>query len=256
MDHSTLDESLRDAAEALREAESVAVLTGAGVSAESGIDTFRDAKTGTWSKFDAAQLASPEGFAADPETVTRWYDERRTQSLACEPNPGHVALAHIERTMVGAGRAFHLATQNIDGLHRRAGSERMVELHGNIHLWRCTETGEEVTPPPEPFETLPPPSPAGGLLRPCVVWFGETLPEAALEAAWRAAESCDYFMSVGTSAIVYPAAGLMEIAASAGARVLEVNPDPTPLTPIATWSIRAISGAALPRLAALAGMNE
>jgi len=249
---SPLDTALAEPAAALPRARSVLVLSGAGASAESGVPTFRDALTGLWARYDPAQLATPEAFARDPETVTRWYDWRRLRSLECRPNPGHSALARIERTLAAQGTEFLLATQNVDRLHHRAGSERVVELHGTLHVWRDAETAEHHEPPTGAFDDFPPRSPRGGILRPCVVWFGEVLPEAALTAAWHAASRCDLFLSVGTSAIVYPAAGLIEIAASAGARILEINPEPTPLTDLATWSVRASSGEALPILAAQA----
>lgn len=241
---------LRNAARALAGARYVVVLTGAGISAESGIRTFRDTMEGLWKDFDPAKLATPEAFEADPETVTRWYDWRRQGCLAAEPNPGHLALARLESLMGEGGREFLLLTQNVDRLHQKAGSRRVVELHGSIIQWRCTRTGRRITPPPHPFERFPPPSPFadGALLRPDVVWFGEALPEEALAAALAALDRCDLFMSIGTSSVVYPAAGFAEAAARRGACVIEVNPRRTPLSAAATWSLRGAAGEVMPAL--------
>lgn len=350
--------------EALGAARRVVVLTGAGVSAESGIRTFRDSMEGLWKDFDPARLATPEAFKADPELVTRWYDWRRLGCLAAEPNPGHFALADLERHMIdrsgdrgssqqsvagivpesdeewggasasrkdqrrtriepngvgGEGRAaaarldpgsgshpvaepashprdgrgnrsptdlgfdpssdstsdlgndssrdrfpaFLLATQNVDRLHQKAGSVRVVELHGSIITWRCTRTGRAFSPRPEPFSEYPPLSPWGdepraetvfgggpgseqAILRPGVVWFGEPLPENALLTTGLAAELCDVFISIGTSAVVYPAAGLIEVAAANGAFTAEINFDETPISRRVDCSIRAKSGEVLP----------
>jgi NAD-dependent deacetylase len=204
----------------LRQAHHVAVLTGAGVSAESGVPTFRDAQTGLWARFRAEELATPEAFARDPELVWSWYRMRGELVRTAEPNPAHHALARLE-TLVSR---FTLLTQNVDGLHARAGSRRVVELHGNILRGRCTIDGALV-----PFEQLGseavPRCPAcGGALRPDVVWFGEQLPPAALETAYAAARDCDVFLSVGTSNLVEPAASLPWIAATAGAAVAVINP--------------------------------
>lgn len=238
------------AARALAGAERVVVLTGAGISAESGIRTFRDTMQGLWKDFDPARLATPEAFDADPETVTRWYDWRRQGCLAAEPNPGHLALARLERLMVDGGRTLTLLTQNVDRLHQKAGSRNVVELHGSIIEWRCTKSGKRVTPPPEPFAEFPPPSPfvRGALLRPDVVWFGEMLPPGAVAAADEAVRACDLFFSIGTSSVVYPAAGFAETALLHGAAVVEINPDATPLSRLATWSLRGKAGEVLPGL--------
>lgn len=226
------------------------VVTGAGVSAESAIPTFRDTMTGLWAKFDPQTLATPEAFAADPETVTRWYDHRRLGCLAAEPNAGHTALAEIERRVTARGGSFTLLTQNVDGLHRRAGSVHVVELHGSVARWRCTATGREFEPGPDAFKTFPPPSPfeEGAVLRPCVVWFGEALPDVALDAAERALETCDLFLSIGTSSVVWPAAGFMHAASARGAPTVEINPEPTGISDDVTWSVRAKSGEALPAI--------
>jgi NAD-dependent deacetylase len=228
----------------------VVVLTGAGVSAESRIPTFRDTMEGLWKEFDPAQLATPEAFRANPELVTRWYDWRRQGVLAAEPNPGHLALAKWERRLRTLEGSFTLLTQNVDRLHHRAGSKNVVELHGSIVVWRCTATGRKHEPDPAPFETFPPPSPfaTGAPLRPDVVWFGEMLPTEALDDAEAAIASCDLFLSVGTSAVVYPAAGYAHAAAARGVPVAEINRDPTPLSPHVRWSIRGKSGEVLPDL--------
>jgi NAD-dependent deacetylase len=213
-------------ATALRESRGVVVLTGAGVSAESGLRTFRGAG-GWWRGHDPLRLATPEAFAADPALVSEWYDERRLAALAARPNPGHDALAVLERQVVDAGGRFLLVTQNVDGLHQRAGTAALVELHGNFTVWRDHRSGRRVTPPATPFPSHPQPGPDGGLLRPDVVWFGETLPTAALERADAALAWCELLLVVGTSALVYPAAGLIERAAAEGARCVEVNLEPS-----------------------------
>ncbi|MBL8764295.1 MAG: NAD-dependent deacylase [Phycisphaerae bacterium] len=236
----------------LARAKHVVVLTGAGISAESGIRTFRDTMRGLWKDFDPATLATPEAFARDPEVVTRWYDHRRLGCLAAEPNAGHTALVAIERGLIRRGGRFTLLTQNVDRLHHRAGSANVHELHGTIVVWRCTATGNELEPPPSPFREFPPRSAWGGLLRPAVVWFGEMLPIPALDAAARALRTCDCFMSVGTSSAVYPAAGFVDLAAASGSGTIEVNPQETPASGRFDVSIRARAGAALPELAARA----
>ena len=244
------DPTFTEPADAIRHARHVIVLTGAGVSAESGIPTFRDTMKGLWASFDPQQLATPEAFEANPELVTRWYDHRRLGCAACEPNAGHLALARLEREICASGGEFTLLTQNVDGLHRRAGATDPVELHGSIMTWRCSRTGQPVPPPlpPEPWASYPPRSPAGAPVRPDVVWFGEALPEAALERSFAALESCDLLLSVGTSSVVYPAAGFIELAAANGARTIEVNPQDTPMSQIVTWALRGPSAEILPAL--------
>lgn len=237
---------------ALRDARGIVVLTGAGISAESKIPTFRDAMSGLWKDFDPQKLATPQAFAADPATVTRWYDWRRLGCLAAEPNPGHIALARLEASVTARGSAFTILTQNVDGLHQRGGAKNVVEMHGSIMRWRCTFTGRECEPEPIAFESFPPQSPhsesEAALLRPCVVWFGEMLPERAIEAAADAMETCDLLVSVGTSSVVYPAAGYIDLAMRIGARSAEVNPEPTPYSDLVTWSIRGRAGEVLPRV--------
>jgi NAD-dependent deacetylase len=240
-----LDEQL---VKCLRTATRVTVLTGAGVSAESGVPTFRDAMNGLWSKFDPMELATPEAFARNPELVSRWYDERRCALANRLPNPGHVALAQLEHVLAKRGGTFSLVTQNVDRLHQAAGSTEVIELHGTLWVWRCMDCGTEAEERGPAFSSYPPRCPCGGLRRPGVVWFGEELPRLAIQHAQQAAGSCDLFMSLGTSSVVYPAAGLVDIARRAGARVLEVNPEETPVSGRADWSIRGTSGDVLPRL--------
>lgn len=227
---------------ALRAARFVAVLTGAGVSAESGVPTFRDAQAGLWAKYDPHELATPEAFARNPKLVWDWYAARRAMIAKVDPNPAHYALAELETLVPG----FLLATQNVDGLHRRAGSRKLVELHGNILRVRCSscgilaETWSDASPPPC--------AACGAHLRPDVVWFNEVLPADAQAAASDAAASCDVYLVAGTSAEVYPAAALPQAALRNGACVIEVNPDTTPLTHSATCSLRGKAGEVLPRL--------
>jgi NAD-dependent deacetylase len=222
----------------------LAVLTGAGVSAESGLSTFRG-PGGIWEGRSAMELATPEAFAADPEKVWRFYEWRREQLRKARPNAGHVALARIENVIP----RMTLVTQNVDGLHRAAGSRNVIELHGTILKTRCTRCGAREAGPGAPFGTLPPHCPCGGLLRPDVVWFGEMLPEGAFDAAAEAAAESAVFLVVGTSSVVAPASSLATIAARGGAKVFEINPEETPLAPLADGSFRASASAVLPVLA-------
>jgi len=232
----------------LREARSVTALTGAGASAESGVPTFRDALRGLWAKHDPEQLATPQAFARDPETVTRWYDDRRGRVLQCEPNAGHLALAEIERDIENRGGRFTLITQNVDRLHHAAGSRNIIEIHGSLLLWRCTDCGAEREERGEAFDEHPPRCECGGVRRPGVVWFGEMLPEDALAAADEAISDCNLFLSIGTSAVVQPAASFAHSARAAGAAIAEINREPTPLTDAADFSVLATAGQALPIL--------
>jgi NAD-dependent deacetylase len=203
----------------LRAARHVAVLTGAGVSAESGIPTFRDALSGWWARYRPEELATPEAFARDPDLVWRWYAERRRHALGADPNAGHRALARLARL----GPRVTLVTQNVDGLHQRAGSAAVHELHGNLTRARCSREGRVVETDRWDATTAPPCPTCGARLRPDVVWFGEPLPARALEVALEAAAACDVFLAVGTSNLVEPAASLPWIAAAAGACVGVVN---------------------------------
>lgn len=231
---------------ALRAARRIAVLTGAGVSAESGIPSFRDAQTGLWSRFRPEELATPEAFARDPRLVWDWYEWRRELVAAAAPNPAHFALARMQACVPG----FTLITQNVDGLHARAGSTDVIELHGNIHRNKCFGEGVPVADW-APTDASPPRCPrCGGPLRPDVVWFGEPLPAEGLARADEAARDCEVFLSVGTSAAVYPAAQLPLSALAAGACVVEVNRDPTPLSAAATFVLHGRAGETLPQLVA------
>ncbi|KAA0214554.1 MAG: NAD-dependent deacylase [Leptolyngbya sp. PLA3] len=236
--------------DALCKAHSVCVLTGAGISTESGVPTFRDPQEGLWAKYDPARLSTPEAFEDDPALVTRWYDERRLSILRCRPNPAHIALAELEHLVRDRGGSFTLVTQNIDRLHQRAGSAEPIELHGSLHVWRCTSTGRSFLPGPEPFSEYPPRSPSGSLYRPDVVWFGESLPERALERAWRAAQWCEVYIVVGTSSLVYPAAGLTEVACESDGLTAEVNLDPTPISDRVDVCLRGKASDILPRVVA------
>lgn len=242
----TLESAIERAAKLLARAKRVVVVTGAGVSAESRIPTFRDAMSGLWATFDPQKLATPEAFERDPATVSEWYDWRRQKCAEAIPNPGHVAIADMEQALARQGAEFLLITQNVDGLHRRASSGRVIEIHGTLAVWRCTRTGQEFVDLPVPLPSYPCPSPAGGLLRPCVVWFGEALPEEGLRRAVEASARATLFFSIGTSAQVYPVAGLADVAARAGAAVVEINPRETALSSRADVVIRAPSASALP----------
>ena len=200
---------------------------GAGISAESGIATFRGAG-GLWEGHRVEEVAHPSAWARDPMTVWRFYEARRVQGATCSPNRGHLGLAELERRLEGR---FTLATQNVDGLHRQAGSRNLLELHGSLWRVRCVDCGLEVENRVVPLPELPPRCAAcGGVQRPAIVWFGEVLPQDVFAAAVDAARSCDLFLVVGTSAVVQPAASLAMLAADAGAQVWEVNPERTPLT--------------------------
>ena len=229
--------------EALRDAARVVVLTGSGISAESGVPTFRDAQTGLWERYDPQELATPEAFAGNPHLVWEWYQWRRGLVAKAQPNPGHKALAELERRSPG----FTLVTQNVDGLHQRAGSREVIELHGNITRSKCSEEGVVVGE----YESgeKPPRCPAcGAFLRPDVVWFGEMLPFGALEETSEAARGCDLFLSIGTSSLVYPAAGLPHEALENGATLVEINPADTPLSPHVDFALRGRAGEILPEL--------
>jgi NAD-dependent deacetylase len=234
--------------EAVHAARHIAVLTGAGTSQESGIPTFRDAMDGMWAQFNPMDLATPEAFDRDPQTVARWYDARRAKCAEAQPNDGHRALAAMQARMEAQGRMFVLITQNVDRLHQAAGSRDVIELHGTLWVWRCLDCGREREERQIPFPTHPPRCECGGFRRPGVVWFGEMLPATALTRAETAARECDLFLSVGTSGVVYPAADLPRIAKSHGAQVAEINPLRTPVTPMVDWFIQGNSGAILPLL--------
>jgi NAD-dependent deacetylase len=235
--------------EQLTDARHVVVLTGAGMSAESGIPTFRDAQTGLWAKYRPEELATPEAFDADPERVWQWYEERRAQVRAALPHAGHGALVALEAMVP----QLSIITQNVDGLHQLSGSSRVIELHGNIMRSKCHVTHRPIgadwladdphRPPKSPYVSH-------GLARPDVVWFGEILPRQALDQALAAIESCDFCFSVGTTALVQPAASLPLMALEHGAPLVEVNPVDTPLSPHADQCFRGTAAAVLSGLVA------
>lgn len=231
--------------ERLSQARKVVAFTGAGVSKESGLDTFRDVG-GVWQKIRPEEMATPQAFARQPRQVWQWYAERWRRASGVAPNPGHHTLAVWEGRFAG----FTLVTQNVDGLHQQAGSRNVLELHGTLAWAKChrcgrrREMGEAVAESPEE----PPACSCGGRFRPAVVWFGESLPEETLALATEAAQGCDLFLTLGTSGTVYPAAGLIELARDSGACLVEVNPEPTPFSRLAHLRLAAPSGEALPWL--------
>jgi NAD-dependent deacetylase len=237
-----LPQALRERA---RAAERVVVFSGAGVSRESGLDTFRGAG-GLWERMRPEELATPEAFRLDPGKVWRWYVWRYETAWKAAPNPAHHALARLESLFP----SYMLVTQNVDTLHQRAGSRGVVELHGSLAKARCERCGRERDMGEAVAESReePPVCGCGGRFRPGVVWFGENLPREALARASDAAASCDLFLTVGTSATVYPAAGLIEVAHRAGAALVEVNPEPTPFSHVAHLRLAAPAGEALPAL--------
>jgi NAD-dependent deacetylase len=233
----------------LRDASSIAVLTGAGVSAESGVPTFRGGASGTpglWRQYRAEELATPGAFARDPKLVWEWYDWRRSRIAQAKPNPGHYALAEAELRL----RQFTLITQNVDGLHELAGSRNVLRLHGSIWNLRCVDCRREREDRRTPLPELPPRCECGGMLRPGVVWFGEPLPAKIWQNAEAATRQADVFLLIGTSAMVYPAAGLATMAKSAGARVVEINIAETGLSDSIDEFLAGPSGELLPQLMA------
>jgi NAD-dependent deacetylase len=229
----------------LRDASSIAVLTGAGVSAESGVPTFRG-NNGLWKQYRAEELATPGAFARDPKLVWEWYDWRRSLIAEAKPNAGHYALAAAE----SSARKFTLITQNVDGLHELAGSRNVLRLHGSIWTLRCVECLREREDLRTPLPEIPPRCECGGLLRPGVVWFGEALPAQIWRDAETAARQADLFLLIGTSAVVYPAAGLASMAKSSGARVVEINIAETGLSDSIDEFLQGPSGELLPQLIA------
>lgn len=238
------EELLASAAQAIARARHVFVLTGAGISAESGIPTFREALTGLWANFRPEDLATPEAFARDPAFVWQWYEWRRELVRQCLPNAGHLALADL----AGLVPRLTLVTQNVDGLHQRAGSPSVVEYHGNILRDRCVAEQVVAGRTDAAAGELPRCASCGSLLRPDVIWFGEMIPVDALVTAENAAGDCDAFLSIGTSSLVYPAAGLAEVALRRGVPVIEVNPNPTDLTKFVDIALQGPSGTVLPDL--------
>jgi NAD-dependent deacetylase len=238
-----VDPPLAALARALRQVRRAVALTGAGVSAESGVPTFRG-PGGLWREYRAEDLATPRAFARDPRLVWEWYDWRRGLIAQVGSNPGHLALAALE----GLIPEFLLITQNVDGLHRRAGSVNVLEIHGSIWEVRCTGCGRLDEDRRTPLPLLPLCPDCGALLRPGVVWFGEALDPARLQAAHEALRRAQVMLVAGTSGVVQPAASFALWAKDSGARLAEINPDPTPLTPYCDWVFPGKSGEVLPRL--------
>jgi NAD-dependent deacetylase len=219
------------------------VTTGAGMSKESGIPTFRDAPSALWENYDPEDLATPQGFKRNPPLVWKWYEERRAMMKKTSPHPGHYAVAELE----GMFDDFLLITQNIDNLHREAGSQKIVEVHGNIHCFKCFDNHHPVAELPRTSEA-PPRCHCGSVIRPDVVWFGEMLDQDDLDRAFAALSNCEAILVVGTSGLVYPAAGFPAAAKRMGAKVVEVNPEETPITDIADVFVKAPAGEALPAI--------
>lgn len=232
-----------DARKRLAGAKAVLVLTGAGISAESGVPTFRGPE-GLWRQFRPEELATPQAFARDPKLVWEWYAWRREKIAPLSPNPAHHALARLEERVP----EFLLATQNVDGLHRVAGSRRLVELHGSLWRVRCVRCGSDREDRRVPLPDLPPGCACGGLLRPAVVWFGEALSDDAIEPASAAARRAEVILVIGTSSLVYPAAALPQLGRENGAFVVEVNPEETPLSRLAAVSLRGKAAEVVPAL--------
>jgi NAD-dependent deacetylase len=237
---------LRAAAARLAQARRALVYTGAGVSKESGISTFREPGEGLWARYDPMQLATADAYARDPALVWRWYMDRFGLIEQAAPNPGHHALAALERLV-----SLTVVTQNIDGLHQRAGSTDVIELHGSARRFKCVgehHAGFSLADLASSDETPPRCPRCGDLMRPEVVWFGEALPAAALERALELAARCDVLLAVGTSGVVYPAALVPVTAQQCGAALIDVNPEPDAIASVADWFLRGPGGELLPRL--------
>ncbi|MGI0087023.1 MAG: SIR2 family NAD-dependent protein deacylase [Nitrosotalea sp.] len=231
-------------ADRLHQAEKIVFVTGAGISQESGIQTFRG-KDGLWGKYDVTKLATIDAFHENPKLVWEWYEERRKSILAAKPNPGHLAIAELEKH-----KPVHVLTQNIDGMHQRAGSTKVYELHGSIITIKCTVCDFKDTMLTS-FSEFPPVCKCGNILRPDVVWFGESLPQDVWYAAMQQARSCDVMIVVGTSLAVSPANLLPFYAQQNGAIVIEVNPEETPMSANLDLSIRSFAAKVLPELVAV-----
>jgi len=227
--------------EKLLSAQKVVILSGAGVSAESGISTFRD-KDGLWEKFKPEEIATPSAFQKDPKMVWEWYEFRREKIKKVQPNPAHIAVAQMEQLFP----QFLLVTQNVDNLHRKAGSKKLVELHGNISRNKCIDCEKIYSDSKCNSNTIPPLCKCGGYLRPDVVWFGELLAQEALESAQQASSQAELFFSVGTSAMVYPAASLPFLARECGGFVVEINTQETEITPLVDEHLPGKAGEILP----------
>lgn len=237
------DDALKNLRARLAHAKSVTVVTGAGISADSGVPTFRGPE-GLWKDFRPEELASPEAFTRDPTLVWEWYNWRRELLATKQPNPGHEALVALEKSI----EQFWLITQNVDGLHAIAGSRNISEIHGNIWKVRCTECGVIEENRKVPLEILPKCSTCQGLLRPHIVWFGESLDAQDLRNCYAALETCEILLIIGTSGLVYPAASFGQVAKDRGAFVAELNLDPTPNSELVDITIHGRAKDILPRL--------
>jgi len=250
------DERIQQAAQAIHKAQKIAILTGAGVSKESGVPTFREAMDGLWAQYDPQQLATPQAFQANPKLVWDWYQWRRGLVSNAQPNPGHIALAKLHEYK----RDVVVITQNVDDLHEQAGSQQIIHLHGNIARSRCYDNCQDVPTSIDisqldyDKENGPPTCPhCGAYVRPDVVWFGEPLPQAELANAFSISEACDVMLVVGTSGLVSPASQLPILAKRNGATIIEVNPDYSMITRIADIKLEGPSGEMLPRVVAALG---
>ena len=230
----SIDDQILLARRHLASARNVTILTGAGISADSGVPTFRGAE-GLWRSFRAEDLATPEAFERDPRLVWEWYNWRRELIATKQPNPAHIALVELERRRP---HTFWLITQNVDGLHRAAGSQRLSEIHGNIWKVRCTECGVISENREIPLPILPACRLCQALLRPHIVWFGESLLEEDLRRCDQALRNCDLLLVIGTSGVVYPAAGFASVAKEVGALVIEINLDSTPQSNLVDLSLQ------------------
>lgn len=234
---------MQEAVQILKKAEKVVILTGAGISKESGLDTFRDSENdGIWSRYNPMELATPEAFDKDPQLVWDWYDWRRNKAFEAEPNAGHLTLVEWEKQF----QDFLLVTQNVDGLHQRAGSQRMLCLHGNLLEVRCLRT-DQVMDRSNTFDNVPPYCACGSMLRPNIVWFGEALPVGVMEQAIDLASCADVLVVIGTSLVVYPAANMVPYALDAKIPVIEINPQRSNFSD-ATIFLEGESGKILPAL--------
>jgi NAD-dependent deacetylase len=246
-----MSDVFQEVAQAIHDAKLVAILTGAGVSKESGVPTFRDAMEGLWAKYDPQELATPTAFLANPKLVWDWYQWRREMIKKAQPNPGHIALAKLQEYK----QHVHVITQNVDDLHEQAGSKDIIHLHGNIAQDKCFDNcqgdptlvdisliihDKDAGPPPCPY--------CFGLVRPNVVWFGEMLSPDDIRRAAEISQTCDVMLVVGTSGMVSPASQLPGIAKAVKAKIVEVNPDETPISRLADWTLRGASGVMLPKV--------
>lgn len=227
----------------IKKSKRVAILTGAGISAESGVPTFRG-KDGLWKQYRAEELATPYAFESNPTLVWEWYDWRRGIIQPLSPNAAHYALAKMEEYFEN----FTLITQNVDGLHQKAGSKNVIELHGNIWKMQCVSEKYIIENYETPLKEIPPKCKCNSLMRPYIVWFGETLHPGTFESAIEAVNTCEILLVIGTSAIVQPAASLPIIAQESGAFVVEINVEPTPLTPMVDLSLQGKAAETLPQI--------